>query len=130
MISSVCAIIEFGFFIQLSWQNGTKNIFLTFNREPIFLKFIPRASFEDIEMTRGLPVLMCPFAAIRTGVSVMPLFSFARVLPVHGAMIRISNILLGPNFYASLIVLIALFPVVSSTNFTKSDAFPNLVSVL
>ena len=58
---------------------------------PIFLKFTPRASLVDTEMTSGRPFRMWAFAAISTGVSVIPAASFARELPVQGAMIMISK---------------------------------------
>ena len=66
-------------------------MFFMLNSRPMFLRLMPRASLVDTDITSGLPFRRCAFAAMRTGVSVIPLASLARVLPVQGAMRRISR---------------------------------------
>lgn len=58
---------------------------------PRFLKFIPILSLLEMEMTSGFSLRRCAFAAISTGVSVIPFTNFAIVLPVHGAMTSASK---------------------------------------
>ena len=49
------------------------------------------ASFVEGAMISGLPFLRCAFAASVTDVSVTPQVSFARVLPVQGAIMSASS---------------------------------------
>ena len=62
--------------------------------------------------------------------SVIAFESFARVLPVQGAITIISAIFLGPIGSALGIVFIIFFPHIFSILFTKSFALPNFVSNL
>ena len=103
-------------------------MFFIFISIPIFLKPAPSASFVEIAITSGFPFLICAFVAISTGVSVMPLHSFAAVLPVQGAITIISRKLLGPIGSAAQIVRIPSFPVISQMPSTYSFALPNRVS--
>ena len=50
----------------------------------------------------GDDTVLVDFAARVTGVSAIPVASFARVLPVHGAIISASIIFLGPMGSASV----------------------------
>ena len=77
----------------------------------MFLKFIPMASLVDKEITRGFSLRRWAFAAISTGVSVMPFASFARVFPVQGAIRRISRYPLGPMGSAASMVRMGSRPV-------------------
>ena len=79
-------------------------------------------------MTSGLPLRICAFAAISTGVSTIPPVSFAAVFPVHGAITIISRKLFGPIGSAAQMERIPSFPVISQIPSTYSLALPNLVS--
>ena len=67
----------------------------------MFFKLAPSASLVAGERTTGLSFRICAFAAINTGVSVIPTASFAIVFPVHGAITRISKSPFGPIGSAS-----------------------------
>ena len=84
-------------------------MFLLFNSKPIFLRFIPKASLEDRNKITGRWFRNCAFAAIRTGVSVMPFASFARVFPVHGAIKSAKKGAFGPIGSASFMVVMQVF---------------------
>ena len=84
----------------------------------------------EIEIRRGLLLRRCAFAAINTGVSVIPLASFAMVLPVHGKSTRISNRLPGPIGSASEIVKKGSLPVISCARFKKSFDLPKRLSIV
>ena len=55
-----------------------------------FPRFWEAASFDATARRRGRSARRCAFAAIVTAVSVIPPASFARVLPVVGAIMRYS----------------------------------------
>ncbi len=55
------------------------------------LRFMPSPSLVEMEMTSGLLLRICAFAAISTGVSVMPFASFAAVFPVQGRIASASR---------------------------------------
>ena len=98
-------------------------MFFMLNSRPMFLRLMPRASLVDTDITSGLPFRRCAFAAIRTGVSVIPLASLARVLPVQGAMRRISRYPFGPMGSASSIFsigFISAMDVIRSINWPVS----------
>ena len=80
---------------------------------PIFLKLAPSASFVEMAITSGLPLRICALVAISTGVSVIPLQSFAAVFPVQGAMTMMSRKLFGPIGSAAQMVRMPSFPVIS-----------------
>ena len=63
-----------------------------------------------------------------TGVSVMPRASFARVLPVQGAMTMMSNIFLGPMGSACTTVVMLPLWQMPSTAARNSDALKKRVS--
>ena len=65
------------------------------------------------DITSGLLLRKWALAAMRTGVSEIPLASFDKVFPVQGAMSRISNNALGPMGSASGMVVIGSLPVIS-----------------
>ena len=98
-----------------------------FIRFPIVLKFMPSASFVEIAITSAFPFRICAFAAISTGVSMIPVHNLAAVFPVHGAITMISKKLFGPIGSACWIVRIPSFPVIAQISSTNSFAFPNLV---
>ena len=50
---------------------------------PIFLKLAPSASFVEMAITSGLPLRICALVAISTGVSVIPLQSFADLITIE-----------------------------------------------
>lgn len=62
-------------------------MFLEFKSNPRFFALNPSASLEDIPITTGELFLRCAFTAIVTGVSVIPLAIFDKVLPV-GLLIK------------------------------------------
>ena len=128
--SSGCEIREVGFLTGLSCPNGIKKIFFALIKSPIFFIFKPRASFVETDNKSGLSFLRWAFAAIKTGVSVIPFASFASVFPVHGKMTSRSSRLLGPIGSASLMVRIGGKPVISSALFKKLSAVPKRLSIL
>ena len=95
----------------------------------MFFPFIPRPSLVEIAIIRGLPFLICAFAAIVTEESHIPQASFAAVFPVQGAMISASRSFFGPIGSASEIVLIIFLLQMLSILSVKSFAFPKRVSV-
>ena len=105
-------------------------MFLALSSKPIFFIFMPKASFVEMEISSGLLFRRWAFAAIRTGVSVIPLASFAIVLPVQGKRTRMSSRLPGPMGSASDMVKRGLFPVIASAFFMKSSAFPKRLSMV
>ena len=80
--------------------------------------FMPKASLVEIDKRRGFSFLRWALAAIRAGVSVMPLASFAMVFPVQGRRISKSRRFPGPIGSASEMVSIGLRPVIRSASFT------------
>ena len=94
----------------------------------MFLALPLNASLVEMAIIKGFSFLKWDFAAMVTGVSVIPFASFAIVFPVAGAIIIISVIFFGPMGSAPCIVWIILFPVISSIWAIKSSALPNLVS--
>ena len=96
----------------------------------MFPRFCDIASFEARAMSRGLSERRCAFAAMVTAVSVIPFASFARVLPVQGAIISASSGFFGPRGSAPVTVWIIPLPQRASTLEISSDALPNLVSVV
>ncbi len=82
------------------------------------------------KITKGLLFLRCAFAAIKTGVSEIPFANFDKVLPVHGAIIKMSNMDFGPIGSASGIVVIGGLPLISSAICKKSLHFPKRLSVV
>ena len=93
----------------------------------MFAALAESPSFVASASTTGLPFRRCPFAAIVTGPSVMPLASFASVLPVQGAMTSASIAPCGPRGSASTIFRTARRPATASTRVTKSSAVPKRV---
>ena len=71
----------------------------------------------------------CAFAAISTGLSVIPFASFATVFPVQGIITIRSNIAEGPTTSDSLMVRNGFFPVISSARLIKLSASPNRLSI-
>ena len=67
-------------------------------------------SLEAAAITSGRLLRRCAFAAMVTGVSVMPHASFARVLPVAGAMMSASKGYFGPSGSAPTIERIGSRP--------------------
>ena len=61
-------------------------------------------SLDAKAIRRGLSQRKCAFAAIVTGVSVIPLAILANVFPVQGAITKASNGCAGPNGSASTMV--------------------------
>ena len=118
-IRDTWATKEQGFLWWSSCPNGTKYTFLALYSIPRFLKFIPILSLLEMEMTSGFSLRRCAFAAISTGVSVIPFTNFAIVLPVHGAMTSASKGAFGPIGSASWIVYIPVFPVMRSTFYKR-----------
>ena len=104
-------------------------MFFVFSNLPIFCADAPRASFVATQSSTGLSTLRCDFAAIVTEVSVTPRLSFARVLPVQGAITSKSHIFFGPIGSVSTAVVSTLFPVISFARLTISLALPKRVSV-
>ena len=96
----------------------------------MFFMFMPKASFVEMDKRSGFSFLRWAFAAMRAGVSVMPLASFAMVFPVQGKRISRSRRLPGPIGSASEIVSIGFLPVIRWASFTKSSAFPKRLSML
>ena len=80
-------------------------------------------------MTSGFSLRRWAFAAMSTGVSVMPQASFARVLPVQGAMRRISRKPFGPMGSASSIFKTGLLPERPLIRLIKSAVLPKRESV-
>ena len=99
-------------------------MFFVFRRMPIFFKFIPRASLVDREITSGRLLRRWDFAAISTGVSEIPFASLESVLPVQGAMTRMSISPFGPIGSAAGIVVIGAWPVRSSARSRKEALVP------
>ena len=95
---------EWGLPIGSSCRIGTKYTPFRLSNVPIFFRFADIASLEASAITSGRSVLICAFAAMHTGVSVIPLASFANVFPVQGQRISISKGFLGPKGSASVIV--------------------------
>ena len=83
---------------------GTKYTFFLISSVEIFLRFADIASFDASAIRSGLSLRRCAFAAIHTGVSVIPFASFESVFPVQGQIIRHSSGVLGPSGSASFIV--------------------------
>ena len=83
----------------------------------------------DSAIISGLPFLRCALAAMVTALSVMPWASFARVLPVHGAMSSASSGSAGPSGSASAIVVITPRPHSAARRLIFSAAVPKRVSV-
>ena len=91
--------------------------------------FIPSASFVEIDKSRGLSFLKCAFAAINTGVSVIPLANLAMVLPVQGMITKISRRLFGPIGSAWDMVRIGSIPVTVRAFSINSSGDPNLLLI-
>lgn len=72
---------ECGFVIGLSCLNGIKYIFFLFISFPMFSKLVDNPSFVAIPIINGFSFLKCDFAAVSTGVSVIPFASFPIVFP-------------------------------------------------
>ena len=120
---------EFGFFTGSSWRKGTKYTFLRFKSRAMFSAEPESPSFVDMAIIRGLPFLRCAFAAMVTALSVTPWASFARVLPVQGAMSSACIGSAGPSGSASAMVVTTSFPVKSISRRICSAAVPKRLSV-
>lgn len=135
-LSSVCgkseksATSECGFFIGSSCFIGTKYTFFLDRRVARLPRFADIASFEASAMIKDLSLRKCAFAAMQTGVSVIPFASFASVLPVQGAITSASSDTFGPRGSASAIVFIIFRSHTPSILSIHSRAVPNRVSVL
>ena len=88
-----------------------------------------RPSFVEKAITSGRPFLRCALAAIVTAESVIPCASFARVLPVQGAISSASMGRAGPSGSASAIVVTTGSPVSSMRRRRFVTAVPKRVSV-
>ena len=96
----------------------------------MFFMFMPRASLVETEISSGLLFLKCAFAAIKTGVSVIPLASFAIVFPVQGNSTRMSSRLCGPIGSASEMVRMGFRPVISSACCKNAFGDPKRLSIV
>ncbi len=102
-------------------------MYLVFKMAPRFFAFAERPSFVEIPIMTGLRLRMVDLAAIRTGPSVIPYASLAKVFPVHGAITNASRTFVGPKGSTSATVRIGSLPVIRSRAHAMSAAFPNLV---
>ena len=84
-----------------------------------------RASLVDIATITGRAFRRWLFAAMVTGVSAMECASFARVFPVHGAMISASSSFFGPMGSTASMLHSGLLPQISSAVCRCSGARPN-----
>ena len=75
----------------------------------MFLADVPNASLVETAIITGRLFLKCAFVASVTDVSLIPLASFPRVLPVHGAITNASSSFFGPIGSASFFVEIIYF---------------------
>ena len=105
-------------------------MFFVFNSMPMFFRFMPRASLVERKMTSGLLFLRCDFAAINTGVSDIPFASLDSVLPVHGAITRMSTSDLGPIGSAPGMVVMGSLPLIAFARSRKSAQLPKRLSVV
>ena len=101
------------FFHNYPGQMEQSRCFLLLHKSPIFFKFMPSPSFVEMEITSGLLLRICAFAAINTGVSVIPFASLAAVFPVHGMIASTSRNPFGPIGSALSMDTIGSFPVIS-----------------
>ena len=96
----------------------------------MFFRLADIASFEARAMRRGRDCRICAFAAIVTGVSVIPDASFASVFPVQGQIISASSGVFGPSGSASAIVVTGAFLQISDISRTNHSAVTKRVSVV
>ena len=79
-------------------------MFFRISMVAMFLRFDERASFDAKAITTGRSFLRCALVAMHIGVSVIPRASFAKVLPVQGAITSASSFIAGPKGSAAGIV--------------------------
>ena len=94
-----------------------------FSAEPL------RPSLVEKAITRGFPLRRCALAAIVTLLSVIPRASFARVLPVQGAISSASSGSFGPRGSASAMLVTTGRPASASRRRRCSRAVPKRLSV-
>ena len=85
---------------------GTKYMCFAFNNNPMFFAAVPSASLVDTAKSTGRSLRKCALQASVTGVSVTPFANLASVLPVAGAITKISNSFFGPIGSAAKMVWI------------------------
>lgn len=91
-------------FVGESCPKGMKNTPFVFKSRAILGAEALKPSFVEIPIKTFPPFLLCALYAIATGVSVIPRASFARLLPVQGAITNKSSNFSGPIGSAATIV--------------------------